>query len=111
MFTDIFLTTTNPTLSLSQLFLPNVVSKIVQSVIFHTIIYTVFFNLISYIFLGKVLSNKVNQRLIVCAILIMTFGYLARFYHVKEIYNAYNHDETKTREHINHRFISWLFMG
>jgi hypothetical protein len=111
MFTDVFLTTTNPTLSIDQFFQGKIISKIALSIIFHTIIYTVFFNVISFVFFGKMLSNKINQRLLICALLIMTGGYLARFYHVKEIYNAYNHDEKRTREHINHLFITWLFVG
>ena len=111
MFTDVFLTTTDPKLSIDQFFQGKIISKIILSILFHTVIYTAFFNLISYIFFGKMLSNKINQRLLICALLIMTGGYLARFYHVKEIYRAYNNDETRTREHINQLFISWLFVG
>ena len=111
MFTDVFLTTTNPKLTIDQFFQSKIISKIGLSIIFHTVRYTAFFNVISYIFFGKVLSNRINQRLMISALLIMTFGYLARFYHVKEIYNAYNHDEKRTREHINHLFITWLFVG
>lgn len=111
MFTDLFLTTTNPELQIHQLLQVKVIYKIAISIIFHTIIYTAFFNIISLVFFGKLLSNKINQRLIICALLIMTGGYFARFYHVKEIYNAYNNDKKRTREHINNLFITWLFIG
>lgn len=107
MFTDVYLTTTNPRLSLNELFRINVLI----SVIFHTVLYTAFFNLASYIFLGKSLSTIVNIRLVVSLLIIMIVGFFARFLHVKEIYRAYNYDMTKTRAHLDKLYISWIFIS
>ena len=111
MFTEIFLLTTDPHLTLSQFFSYEILTQILFSIMFHTIIYVCFFNLASFIFLGKILSNVMNQRLIVSALVIMSFGYLARIYHVKDVFRAYNGDIVKTREHIQHLFVSCVFIA
>ena len=111
MFTEVFLITTDPNVSYSKLFQLHVISQIVLSILFHTLIYIGFANTISYIFLGRVLSNTTNRRLLISLILIMTGGYVARMYHVQDIYTAYNKDVVKAREHINKLFISWVFIG
>jgi hypothetical protein len=41
----------------------------------------------------------------------MIFGFIARFFHVKDIYKAYDNDLDKTRNHLDHRFISWIFIS
>ena len=111
MFTETFLLTTDPHLTLSQYFGYEVQKYVLFSIVFHTVIYLCFFNLTSFIFLGKILSNVVNQRIIVSALVIMSIGYLARVYNVKDIYQAYNRDIVKTREHIQHLFVSWVFIA
>ena len=111
MFTDIFLQTTDPNLTMTQLFRSQILLQILFSIVFHIIIYVFFFNLASFIFLGKILSNVVNQRLICFLFIIMTVGYFSRIYHVKEIHRAYTGDNVKTREHTNQLFISWVFIG
>lgn len=111
MFTDVFLVTTDPTRTVSQIFSSQILLKIIFSIVFHTIIYVGFFNLASFIFLGSPLSQPVNRRLVIAALTIMTLGYLGRMYHVREIYRAYQGDAAKTREHVNKLFISWVFIG
>jgi hypothetical protein len=110
MFTKLYLSTTNPNLSLLEMISQNLVPLLV-SIIFHTIVYTLFVNIVYYIFFGKLLSMKINNRLFIILIIIMTFGYIARFYHVKDIYNAYNKDMVKTRNHLDKLYIGWIFVA
>jgi hypothetical protein len=110
MFTKLYLSTTNPNLSLSEMISQNLVPLLV-SIIFHTIVYTLFVNIVYYIFFGKLLSMKINNRLFIILIIIMTFGYIARFYHVKDIYSAYNKDMVKTRNHLDKLYIGWIFVA
>lgn len=111
MFTDVFLITTDPTLPVSSLLRVRVISQIVLSIVFHTIVYMGFVNVVSYVFFGRMLSSAINQRLLVALLLIMVAGYVARMIHVRDIYRAYHQDETKSRDHINRLFISWVFIG
>jgi uncharacterized membrane protein (DUF485 family) len=111
MFTDIYLHTTNPNLSLTEMFEGKWTFLIIFSVIFHTILYIGFFNLISYIFTNKILSNNINSRLSIIILLIMSLGYIGRFYHVKDIFNSYKNDLSKTRAHCDKLYISWLFIA
>ena len=110
MSTKLYLSTTNPSISLSEMISQNTVPLLV-SILFHTILYTLFINLVSYIFFGKLLSMKINNRLFIVLIIIMTFGYVARFYHVKDIYQAYNKDMMKTRKHLDKLYIGWIFIA
>lgn len=111
MFTDIYLHTTNPQLSLTETFQGKWIFLIIFSIIFHTILYIGFFNLISYIFAGKILSNNINTRLSIIILLIMSLGYIGRFYHVKDIFTSYKNDLSKTRAHSDKLYISWLFIA
>jgi hypothetical protein len=111
MFTELYLQTTNPKLSFNELFAYPIIVNIIISVIFHTILYTCFFNLVSYIFFGKYLSSNINKRLISCLLFIMFFGFFARFFHVKEIYKSYNYDLEKTRNHLDKLYIGWIFIS
>ena len=110
MFTKLYLSTTNPKISLSEMISQNAVPLLV-SIVIHTILYMLFINLVSYIFFDKLLSMKINNRLFIILILIMTFGYIARFYHVKDIYEAYNKDMVKTRTHLDNLYITWIFIA
>ena len=110
MFTELYLKTTDPNKSLSAYFRENLAS-ILASVIFHTVIYVFTFNLASFIFLGRSLSSRVNTRLVLVLLFIMFFGYIGRFYHVKEIYKAYGYDKEKTRVHLDKLYIGWIFIG
>jgi type III secretory pathway component EscU len=111
MFTNLFLLTTNPKLTLNEFASFPVLKQVLISVIFHTILYASLFNLINFIFCGKILSNIVNSRLIGCLLTIMFFGYFARFLHVKEIYKTYNENMEKTRSHLDKLYITWIFIG
>jgi hypothetical protein len=111
MFTKLYLDTTNPKLLLHEMFQSSILIPIIVSVVFHTFIYTLLCNMANYIFFRKFLSNETNKRLLACLIPIMFFGFFARFYHVKEIYNAYNGDMVKTRNHLDKLYISWLFIS
>jgi hypothetical protein len=111
MFTQLFIETTNPKLSWSQFVSIRIMSIILLSIIFHTLIYTIFFNLGSFIFYGKILSNQINIRLIISLLIIMFFGYIGRFIHCKQIYNDFNKNEVKTNEYINTHYNSWVFLG
>ncbi len=110
MFTDLYLKTTDPKKSLSTVLRENFV-VILASVIFHTIIYAAAFNLAAYIFMGRLLSSSVNIRLILSLLLIMSFGYIGRYYHVQEIYKTYGENKEKAKEHIDKLFIGWIFIG
>jgi hypothetical protein len=111
MFTDLYLQTTDPNLPIGDLLSPTIFKNIIMSMIVHTIIYASFFNLASYIFLGKILSSIVNTRLIISLLLIMFFGFFGRVYYVKEIYRAYDYDVIKARRHVDKFFISWVFLS
>lgn len=111
MFTELYLDTTDPTLKFSQLFKSKILFPMIFSILFHTIIYSAFCNMVSYIFFNRVLSNQVNKRLIMFLIPIMIFGFIGRFFHVKEIYRAYNGDMKKTRNHLDRLYISWIFIS
>jgi hypothetical protein len=111
MFTELYLQTTNPKTSLREFFSPDIFTMIVFSTLFHTILYASTFNLASYIFYGKILSSAVNQRLILSLLVIMFLGFFARFFHVKEIYKAYNYNEKQTRDHLDKLYITWIFIS
>jgi len=111
MFTDLYLKTTDPKLPFRDLFRASIFTGIVLSVLFHTTIYTAFFNMISYIFFGKLLSRQVNIRLVLSLLVIMFFGFFARFFHVKEIYKSYNYNLDKTRKHLDKLYIGWIFIS
>jgi hypothetical protein len=110
MLTNLYLQTTDPRLTVGQLMQGNILVGMILSILLHTIIYASFFNLASYIFFGKLLSNIVNARLISSLILIMIMGFYGRFIYVKDIYSAYNYDIQKAREHVDKFFISWVFL-
>ena len=110
MFTKLYLSTTNPNLSLSEMISQNIYPLLI-SVIFHTIVYFLFTNTLYYTFFGRLLSMKINSRLFIILFMIMFFGYIARFYHVKDVYNAYNKDMEKTRNHLDKLYIGWIFIA
>ena len=111
MFTETYLQTTDPKLPFSQLISAPIITNIFVSVVFHTIVYSSFVNLLSFIFTGKILSTTINYRLLLSLFIIMVFGFIARFFHVKDIYKAYNNDLDKTRSHLDKLFISWIFIS
>ena len=111
MFTDLYLDTTNPHLSITQLVRPSMLVRILFSIVFHTLIYAGFLNLASYIFFGNALSSVIQIRLIASLVVIMILGFLARVYHVKEIYTAYDNDDKKTREHVDKLYVGWIFIS
>ena len=111
MFANLYLQTTDPRLTVSQLFQGSILVGMILSILLHAIIYASFFNLASYIFFGKLLSKIVNVRLIGSLLLIMIFGFYGRVLYVKNIYNAYNYDVAKAREHVDKFFISWVFLS
>ena len=110
MFTQLYLQTTDPRTCMYNVLQENA-GKIALSVIFHTVLYAVFFNLVSFIFQGKVLSSVINIRLFIILLVIMTLGNIARMHHVREIYHAYGENLEKAKKHIDKFFISWLFLG
>jgi hypothetical protein len=110
MFTNLYLTTTDPTLSFTKMISENK-CPLLMSVLFHAIVYVLSANVTNYIFFGGVLSNQINHRLLIVLILILSLGYVARFYHVKEIYRAYGGDMVKTRNHLDNLYISWTFIA
>jgi hypothetical protein len=106
MATKLYLETTDPTNSLLQ---PRIILGISISIIVHTVIYTVFFNAISYIFRGRILSNQINKRIMIGLAIIMLIGFIARHYRAKDAYNTFR-DKTLTREFMNHGYVCWVFM-
>jgi len=111
MSTKLFLETTNPKLTWNDVVKKNLIFSIFLSIILNTTVYTIIFNLASYIFLGKILSSKINIRLIFVSIIIMTLGYIGRIMHAKEVYRAFHGDEKKTRKFLNQHYNSWIFLG
>jgi hypothetical protein len=111
MFTKLFLLTTDPKLRWSSFFSVSIFSMITISVLFHTIIYALFCNIVSYIFYGKILSKIVNIRLCIALLLIMFFGYIGRLMHAKEAYNDFNDNYDKTKNYIQQHYNSWIFIG
>jgi hypothetical protein len=111
MFTTLYLRTTDPALRFSQLFQPAVLFPMIASVLFHTIVYAVFLNLASYVFFNKSLTLPTNQRIVTALLIIMFLGFFARFFHVKDVYEAYRQDSTKTRNHLDRLYISWIFIS
>jgi hypothetical protein len=111
MFTETYLQTTDPNLLFSQFISPPILTNMIVSIVFHTIVYSSFVNLLSFIFTGKILSVSINYRMLLSLFIIMVFGFVARFLHVKEIYKAYNNDLDKTRSHLDKLFISWIFIS
>jgi hypothetical protein len=111
MLTKLYLDTTDPKLQFIDMFSTKIFIPLLFSVIFHTFIYTLFANFVSYIFYDKILSNDVNMRLVIFLLIIMFFGFFARFFHVKEIYNSYNNDMEKTRNHLDKLYIGWIFIS
>ena len=110
MFTELYLRSTDPEISLNQLLKENI-GLIIISVIFHTIVYLGFANLVSFVFLNRGLSYRINMRLTVVLLLIMFFGYIARYYHVHEVYRAYNYDKQLTRTHLDKLYVGWIFIA
>jgi len=111
MFTELYLQTTNPKLSFDEFFSIKIFISIFISVIFHTIIYVSFSNLFSYIFFSTLLSKTINIRLCIILIIIMFLGFFARFLHVKEVYQAYDSNIEKTRNHLDRLYIGWIFIS
>ena len=111
MLTKLYLDTTNPKLSFGQLFSASIMPALLFSVIFHTLVYASFVNLVTFIFIGKILGAGINVRLVTALLLIMFFGFFARFVHVKDIYEAYGRDAKKTREHLDNLYIGWIFIS
>lgn len=108
MFTRLYLTTTNPELSFSELMAQS--GPIFVSAVFHTVVYVAFVNVVWFIFTGSMVSNLINQRLSVFLLAVMLAGYVARFYHVKEIYQTYQ-DKALTRKHVDQLYIGWIFIA
>jgi membrane protein YdbS with pleckstrin-like domain len=106
MATKLYLETTNPNSKLSR---PSIVFGITISVILHTVVYTLFFNLVSYIFTGRTLSGKINKRLVIALIVIMYLGFIGRYYRAKDAYKAFNGDAARTQEYMNQGYVNWVF--
>ena len=111
MSTKLFLETTNPKLTWTEVVKKKLLFSIFLSIILNTTVYTIILNLTSYVFLGKILNNKINIRLIMVLIIIMIFGYIGRIMHSKEVYKAFHGDEKKTRKFLNQHYNSWIFLG
>jgi hypothetical protein len=111
MFTKLYLDTTNPKLTFSQMWKPDILFPMVFSIIFHTILYILFCNMVSWIFFGKIISTGINNRLILFLLPVMFFGFIGRFFHVKDVYEAYNKNIEKTRNHLDKLYISWIFIS
>ena len=110
MFTDLYFKTTDPQMGFS-VFVKENLRGISLSIIFHTVIYVLFLNLVSYIFFFFFLTLKINVNFVIILFVIMILGYIARFYQVKEIYQIYANDLEKTRKHVDKAYVTWVFLG
>lgn len=111
MFTTLYLTTTDPNIPLSQWFTTEIVISILASILFHSFIYTLFLNLVSFLFLHRLLPQETNTKLFLILIPFMFFGFIARYFHVQDVHNAYHQNMEKTRKHLDQLYISWLFIS
>jgi len=111
MFGELYLKTTDPHFRWQQLLEAPLLYMWILSVLYHIILYTCFANLVSYVFLGRLLSLAVNQRFIACVSVILLFGYFGRIQYVKDLYKGYHHNREATRRHTDQFFISWVFLG
>jgi len=111
MFTELYLKTTDPTTKWTDLFQPKWFPLWIFSILYHLFLYTIFANLVSFVFLGRSLSMNINKRLIFCLLIILLFGYFGRMHYVKDIYKGYHYDKEKAKLHIDKFFISWVFLG
>jgi hypothetical protein len=111
MFAKLYLDSTNPELTLYELYQPKIFYPMIISIIFHTTIYVIFCNMVSWIFFNKSLSKEINHKLILCLLFIMFFGFIGRFYNVKDIYKAYGGNMEKTRNHLDKQYITWIFLS
>lgn len=107
MFTDIYLQTTSrhPPLASIRFW-----GLIVVSIIFHAITYTAFANMVAFIFMGRALGYTINRRMMVCLLVFMFFGYIARMLHVHEVYRTIPSAE-RARAFIDAHYNSWIFIG
>ena len=110
MFTKLYLDTTDPKMKLYDFLDMKILLPMIVSILFHTMVYVLFCNMVSYIFFNKFLSNEINMRFIGCLIPFMCVGFIGRYYHVKDVYNAYQ-DPIKTRNHLDKFFITWIFLS
>jgi len=110
MFVRLYHITTDPDTTWKVFFSCPVVSLIIVSIFFHILVYVIFLNAVSFIFLNRPLSEGVNTRLIVALGVIMVLGYVARFYHVKNVAAVFR-DRRQAREYIDQRYNTWLFLG
>ena len=110
MFTDLYFKTTDPKMCFPR-FIKENLGGITLSILFHTLVYVLFLNLVSYIFLNKPLTTKINIKLVISLFVIMILGYIARFYQVKDIYAKYNKDLEQTRKHTDKSYVTWVFLG
>ena len=105
MFTDLYVETTNPKLTLSEFLSARLLNKMATSVLFHTILYVVALNMVSYVLMGDTLSLDVNIRLSIFLVLVMSFGFVARFYRVKELYHYGG------KEYVDKAYMTWYFLS
>jgi len=110
MFTDLYFKTTDPKMGFSD-FVKENLRGISLSILFHTLIYVLFLNLVSFIFFNKPLTLKINVKLVISLFIIMILGYIARFYQVKDIYQRYENNLEQTRKHIDKAYVTWVFLG
>jgi len=104
MFTNLYVETTNPTLTLSEFLSSRLLTKMAASVLFHTILYVLSLNMAIYVF-GYTLSSDVNIRLSIFLVLVMSLGFVARFYRVKELYHYGG------KEYVDKSYITWYFLS
>ena len=79
-------------------------TKMAASVLFHTILYVLSLNMASYVF-GYTLSSDINIRLSIFLVLVMSLGFVARFYRVKELYHYGG------KEYVDKAYITWYFLS
>ena len=111
MFAEIYLHTTNPELSFSEIFRGKWILLILMSILCHAIVYLAFINCVHYIFLNKVLDNNKNINIFCILFAVMVAGYVGRVLNVQNIYRAYNKDAKKTREHCDKVYLTPIFIA
>jgi|688.fasta_scaffold1854998_1 hypothetical protein len=109
MFTQLYLDTTNPEVSYTTFFQWDILHRIFISTLVHVFMYILAIQLFAYA-VSYSISPSMVRRCVVVLMVVMLGGFMARFWHAKEIYATYN-DLYQTRQHMNQQYISWIFMS
>lgn len=109
MFVRLYERTTDPSLEWQEFFSASILPHVILSIVVHTLMYVVAANAVSFIFTSRPLSKRVNLRLILILLGVMSAGYVARLAHAHEAGLHLGH--ARARPFIDQHYNTWLFLG